>query len=114
MFYCAIQPVHPKAKQTSHTGGRPSHTGETFAKRKEALKVVKPDEHPDHKKLAESHDQDPALLKSLEDLYQNLEGDLAMLAKATKSSETLLKKNPPQDGADFAKKVLHGAYAMHG
>mmetsp|Transcript_2446 Transcript_2446/g.5691 ORF Transcript_2446/g.5691 Transcript_2446/m.5691 type:complete len:91 (+) Transcript_2446:155-427(+) len=88
----------------------PSPSADAFAKQAKNLTTVKKADRPENKKPA---GHDPAMLKGLEDLYAKNKGDLAALAKATKSSETLMKKNPPKDGKEFAKKMLDGAYALN-
>ena len=45
-------------------------------------------------------------------MYGKHKGDLGTLAKATGSSEKLLKAKPPKDAGDFATNLLNGAYSQ--
>ncbi|CAD7968678.1 unnamed protein product [Amoebophrya sp. A120] len=85
--------------------GPENFDGDTFAKQKAGLNKVKP-------AAGGATGPDQAMLKPLMDLYTKQKGDLAALAKETKSSEALMKKKPPKDAKDFAVKMLEGAYAL--
>lgn len=62
-------------------------------------------------KAADALAVDSAAVDALSKLFTDNAGDIAKLAAATGCDAGLMDKNKPADAADFAKKVLSGAYA---
>ena len=76
-----------------------------FDKAKKNLTHVK-----DPEKAKKAPAPDKKAIEGMVALFTKHKGDLAALAKATKSSEKLMKAKPPKDAKDFAAKILAGAY----
>jgi len=62
-------------------------------------------------KAADALAVDAEAVAALSKLFTDNGGDLGKLAAATGCDAALMDANKPSDAADFAKKVLAGAYA---